>query len=49
MSRRDLDTNQPFVELFREFRSSSLFEKLVFLSVAASIILAWVKLFNSYN
>ena len=42
MSHKDLGTNQPFVGFSR-------FEWLVYLGVAASIILTWVKFFNSYN
>ena len=49
MSRKDLDTNQPFVEFFREFRDSSMTEKLLFISLMALVINIGLKLGSLYG
>ena len=49
MSRKDLDTNQPFVEFFREFRDSSMAEKILFVSLMALIINIGLKLGSLYG
>ena len=43
MSRRDLNTNQPFVEFFREFRDSSMMEKILFISLAVIIVMVYLE------